>query len=540
MTTLRAILLISASLIGSAIARTYVYDYDFPVEDYETTEFPITVSGEPEVLSASNIRLNLNLLHTFIGDLVITIIDPGGNEYYISNSEGGGDDDLLLVDKPLSELGVPATFFANGDWTLKITDQASGDTGTLVSWGLNFIPPPTPTPSPTPLPTPPPTVTPVPPAPDDQSVDFVSSEYSSFDKQVRAIVDPERRLVIAEVLHRRGKKRIIVSDIDKNKAVRSKSLVIDSDAQNFVRQIASGGNRRIVVRKSGVPSKVQVVIYHGKRVFKRLRGLPKSRFQIRSKQQWERGGGDFVSGLTNRKFLSDVREHLGTCSTIAGSASIGPGEVALEVAKRGLSVAGEISGGKMASAAEYANVYLDAGSCLRSLASLNAGGPWVQGVDAACSCGGFGLGLYLAVTNDQKPDVATPSPTSPSQGSFPLGYIKDDYRNINGDAVVDLRDHNGVMVRVQGLSDTVRLVVYYDDSGNEDILDPSYQAGAWEFRYMFPYWFSKTAETGEGTFTPWRKANEHTITEISRSIAVGSLEVEVRTPRGNVIEFKFP
>jgi subtilisin-like proprotein convertase family protein len=75
--------------------------------------------------------LELEVTHTWVGDLRI-ILEHGGTETVVWNRAGGGQDDIQQTFPLDAFAGVDAT----GSWTLRVTDNASRDTGTLVRWAL--------------------------------------------------------------------------------------------------------------------------------------------------------------------------------------------------------------------------------------------------------------------------------------------------------------------------------------------------------------------------------------------------------------------
>jgi subtilisin-like proprotein convertase family protein len=85
----------------------------------------------------------IDILHTYIGDLEITMIPPaslGAGKLVLHNRKGGATRNLKQV---FDEIALPPllTFKGNsiqGAWTLEISDRATRDVGTLVSFGLEF------------------------------------------------------------------------------------------------------------------------------------------------------------------------------------------------------------------------------------------------------------------------------------------------------------------------------------------------------------------------------------------------------------------
>jgi subtilisin-like proprotein convertase family protein len=89
----------------------------------------LTLSGTCDF---AHVAVGLNITHTYIGDLIITVRNPAGTTVTLWDRAGGSQDDLILT------LNVPelATGGVAGSWVLTVADRASGDTGRLVSWDL--------------------------------------------------------------------------------------------------------------------------------------------------------------------------------------------------------------------------------------------------------------------------------------------------------------------------------------------------------------------------------------------------------------------
>ncbi|KID54954.1 peptidase S8 [Pseudoalteromonas luteoviolacea] len=86
---------------------------------------PITIFG-------SNTALNIN--HTYIGDLLVTLTSPSGTVATLHNLSGGGADDIIGNFASDAFNGEVAT----GEWTLKVVDNAAVDTGTLNNWSVTL------------------------------------------------------------------------------------------------------------------------------------------------------------------------------------------------------------------------------------------------------------------------------------------------------------------------------------------------------------------------------------------------------------------
>jgi subtilisin-like proprotein convertase family protein len=103
-----------------------------------------------------NLAVRLNVTHTWIGDLLITLRGPSGQTATLINRRGGSGQNLtdtLFSDsastsiangvapftgvfRPESPLSVFNGTNVRGFWTLTISDQAAGNSGRLISWSL--------------------------------------------------------------------------------------------------------------------------------------------------------------------------------------------------------------------------------------------------------------------------------------------------------------------------------------------------------------------------------------------------------------------
>ncbi|MBN1203948.1 MAG: M28 family peptidase [Myxococcaceae bacterium] len=104
-----------------------------PIEDNQTVTSTVTFTEDATV---DTLKLDLDLQHTYRGDLTVTLTSPSGKSAVIADREGGSADDL----KGSFDLSAFAGEKAAGAWTLSVKDSARQDTGTLESWGLTITP----------------------------------------------------------------------------------------------------------------------------------------------------------------------------------------------------------------------------------------------------------------------------------------------------------------------------------------------------------------------------------------------------------------
>ncbi|MBZ0298232.1 MAG: S8 family serine peptidase, partial [Anaerolineae bacterium] len=87
-----------------------------------------------------SIQVSVDIEHTWIGDLVVTLTGPDGTAAALHDRQGSSGDNIQTT---YDLAAVPAlAAFQNreiqGNWTLRVQDLASIDTGTLKSWALAF------------------------------------------------------------------------------------------------------------------------------------------------------------------------------------------------------------------------------------------------------------------------------------------------------------------------------------------------------------------------------------------------------------------
>ncbi|MFE8018505.1 S8 family serine peptidase [Streptomyces antibioticus] len=105
---------------------------DFAIGDNTTVESPITVSGVTGNAPAT-LKVGVNIVHTYIGDLKVDLIAPDGTVYTLHNRSGGSTDNISQI------YTVNASSeSADGTWKLRVNDNARGDTGRIDSWNVTF------------------------------------------------------------------------------------------------------------------------------------------------------------------------------------------------------------------------------------------------------------------------------------------------------------------------------------------------------------------------------------------------------------------
>jgi subtilisin-like proprotein convertase family protein len=126
---------------GITISRVF----NEPIPDLQTVSFSLEVAEDTPVESVS---VEVDLQHTYIGDLVITLLPPPEtwlSPIVLHNRQGGPTRNLK---KTYDAATTPALAdlagrICKGSWTLRIRDAAAQDFGALISFslGLSFVHP---------------------------------------------------------------------------------------------------------------------------------------------------------------------------------------------------------------------------------------------------------------------------------------------------------------------------------------------------------------------------------------------------------------
>ncbi len=103
---------------------------DVQIADLSTVESTITVAGCAGNASATS-TIPVSIVHTYIGDLIVTLVAPDGSTYTLHNRTGGSADNINQT-YTVNLSSEPA----NGIWRLRVQDAASADVGYIDSWGV--------------------------------------------------------------------------------------------------------------------------------------------------------------------------------------------------------------------------------------------------------------------------------------------------------------------------------------------------------------------------------------------------------------------
>ncbi len=82
---------------------------------------------------AGSIEVTVDITHTWINDLIVTLVAPDGSTFTLHNREGGSTNNIHMTYLKDAR-GVESA----GTWTLHVVDKAGADVGTIDSWTITF------------------------------------------------------------------------------------------------------------------------------------------------------------------------------------------------------------------------------------------------------------------------------------------------------------------------------------------------------------------------------------------------------------------
>ena len=118
---------------GGGGVQTYTNSTDYPIYDTSYSTSWVTVSGRSGYAPATA-RVDVDIRHTYRGDLKVELIAPDGSAYLIKDVSGSDSADNVIGYATLDL----SRELLNGRWTLKVTDNWRGDTGYINSWSIRF------------------------------------------------------------------------------------------------------------------------------------------------------------------------------------------------------------------------------------------------------------------------------------------------------------------------------------------------------------------------------------------------------------------
>ena len=116
------------------VTRSYPNTTVISIPDNNPTGITSTTSVT-DSQSILEVSVEVNITHTWIGDLTVDLVSPAGTTVRLHDRAGGSADNINQT------YTLPSQFDgedSNGNWRLIVTDLASVDVGTLDSWTLTI------------------------------------------------------------------------------------------------------------------------------------------------------------------------------------------------------------------------------------------------------------------------------------------------------------------------------------------------------------------------------------------------------------------
>jgi serine protease len=115
------------------------YAVDTPIDTLPNEEDPDDIGIDSVIsvvddITTFGLSASVDISHTWIGDLILTLISPAGTSDVLRANSGGDGDNIVETYTTDAFNGEVAT----GDWTLNIVDTFSGDNGTLNAWSVEI------------------------------------------------------------------------------------------------------------------------------------------------------------------------------------------------------------------------------------------------------------------------------------------------------------------------------------------------------------------------------------------------------------------
>jgi hypothetical protein len=96
-----------------------------------------TLISVPAGLNLLQVTVDVNITHTFRGDLVIQVISPSGKVATLSNNQGGATPDFITTNQDISS-SFTLGGSASGTWQLFVRDIAPADVGNINLFRLSI------------------------------------------------------------------------------------------------------------------------------------------------------------------------------------------------------------------------------------------------------------------------------------------------------------------------------------------------------------------------------------------------------------------
>lgn len=118
---------------GSSAGEVFSTTTNANIPDNNSTGITSNISVN-RTGASNDVKITYSIVHTYIGDLTVQLVDPTGVITTLRSSTGGSANDIN--ESKLLDLGNTT---ATGTWGLKVIDGAGADTGYIDSWSIEFL-----------------------------------------------------------------------------------------------------------------------------------------------------------------------------------------------------------------------------------------------------------------------------------------------------------------------------------------------------------------------------------------------------------------
>ena len=128
----------------SGLSLVASFDVSGPTDTYSSTSAVAIPDNSPQGATsiitvprsgdAGSVTVDLNITHTYIGDLTVKLTSPSGTSETIWSTDSSNSSNNIVESISANFAGATS----NGNWTLTVVDSARRDTGTINNWSITF------------------------------------------------------------------------------------------------------------------------------------------------------------------------------------------------------------------------------------------------------------------------------------------------------------------------------------------------------------------------------------------------------------------
>jgi serine protease len=131
--TFSGVSLVGSYSTGGSTGQVFSSTSNVNIPDNNTTGATSNITSD-RTGASNNVKITYNIVHTYIGDLQVQLVDPTGAITTLRSNTGGSANDINEF-KTINKGSTTAT----GTWGLKVIDSAGADTGYINSWSIEFL-----------------------------------------------------------------------------------------------------------------------------------------------------------------------------------------------------------------------------------------------------------------------------------------------------------------------------------------------------------------------------------------------------------------